>query len=221
MAVITPWRDEWYSYGFNKLFMTKTLYIRFLHMQNASVWWLGRFHCCCHSNITVLPNWDYVRSDSHRFLRLFGLTALSLAHGIFIIHFSAHMIISDYIIIMYYNNQQHYISPLLGLKTGSPRENQHKLLSINIVSKTIDSFTIACGSSQFILRRVYICTWNIWGWVGVWTRCYIIIFLFLIIRLLSLEHWIHYFEMRHIASDILAISTCCNHRSIRTHDSEW
>ena len=49
----------------------------------------------------VLSNWDYVRSDSHRFLRLLELTALSLAHGIFIIHFSDHMIISDYII-MYY-----------------------------------------------------------------------------------------------------------------------
>ena len=51
----------------------------------------------------VLSNWDYVRSDSHRFLRLVGLTPLSLAHGIFNIYFSAHVIISDYII-MYYNN---------------------------------------------------------------------------------------------------------------------
>ena len=49
----------------------------------------------------VLSNWDYVRSDSYRFLRLLELTTLSLAHGVFIIHFSDHVIISDYII-MYY-----------------------------------------------------------------------------------------------------------------------
>ena len=37
--------------SFNIFNMAKILYIRFLHIQNVSVWWSGKQHSCCHSNI--------------------------------------------------------------------------------------------------------------------------------------------------------------------------
>ena len=42
VAMITPEKANNTCYGFNTFHITKTLYIRFLHMQNASVWWLRK-----------------------------------------------------------------------------------------------------------------------------------------------------------------------------------
>ena len=68
-AMITPEGTKDTHMGFNIFHMTKTFYIRFLHMQSVSVWLLGNLICCRHSNIRCVQiywcwygfNWSTVR----------------------------------------------------------------------------------------------------------------------------------------------------------------
>ena len=57
MAMITPEGVNDTRMGLNTFHMTKKLCRSdFLHMQSASVWWLSKFHCCCHNNIRCVQN---------------------------------------------------------------------------------------------------------------------------------------------------------------------
>ena len=52
MPMITPVKPNDTCLGLNTIsYSNKTfMYTRFFHMQSASLWWLGKFHCCCLSS---------------------------------------------------------------------------------------------------------------------------------------------------------------------------
>ena len=56
MAMITPEKANNTCLGFNPFRITKTSYIRFLYMQNASVWWLCKCPLLLSEHHNLCPN---------------------------------------------------------------------------------------------------------------------------------------------------------------------